>query len=104
MRWRLTVMAINMSQILSVDTTNHSKRPETRHLIFQEMLSLTQRPLSPLETSLKFRIAPNSHHISPAQKDKTPTIASEGFFNTGGSGEIRTRDQRIKRHKIVLKQ
>ena len=40
----------------------------------------TQRLPSPLETSNQFRIAPNSHHISPAYKDKTPTIASRGFL------------------------
>ncbi|MES2585666.1 MAG: hypothetical protein V4536_01965 [Pseudomonadota bacterium] len=44
------------------------------------MLSLIQRPPSPLEKFTKFRIVPGSHYISPAYKDKTPTIASEGFL------------------------
>ena len=63
------------------------------------MLTFTQRLKSPLEKSIKFRIVPNNHRISLAYKDKTPTIASEGLVMLGGSGEIRTRDQRIKSPK-----
>jgi len=34
----------------------------------------------PLETSVKLCTFPNGHYISAPQKDKTPTIASEGFL------------------------
>ena len=35
---------------------------------------------------------------------KKPLDFSRGFCITGGSGEIRTRDQRIKRRQIVFEQ
>jgi len=35
-----------------------------------------------------------------ATKKKKPLDLSRGFCITGGSGEIRTRNQRIKGHKI----
>ena len=56
------------------------KRPETRHLHLSEML-----------------IAAHDH--IPANQKKKPLDFSRGFCITGGSGEIRTRDQRIKRSR-----
>ncbi|QWD17109.1 hypothetical protein G6700_05075 [Polynucleobacter paneuropaeus] len=52
------------------------------------MLTVTQRLPSPLETPINLRIVPNSRHISPAYKDKTPTIASEGFLMLEGASQI----------------
>jgi len=69
-----------------------------------EMPTVTQGPPSPRnQRHLDSRLSPNSLNTFTNQKKK-PLDFSRGFCITGGSGEIRTRDQRIKRRGIVFEQ
>ena len=66
------------------------------------VFTVTQRPQSPLETSDNFWSVPHSCYIRPAYKDKTPTIASEGFLILVGRARFELATNGLKDLRIVL--